>query len=685
MKDFKAFLACSLWVLLLPQPSFAQDSRYILSPAIIQTDKAAYAFRTDEQLQQLHGRFRGAVEAQFPGLHRPLTLTDILDPSQPTVLLVPQLTVARLSQSSVAGSLDRYEAILVGDISVMDPWTHTRLFSATRMVTRAKELSRDGYSDAQREQAIQESFEEAGRAWIKECLVEIKLHAHPFTLKAELLPSQSGVRLRGGGAFWPFGSHEGLNRSATLKGPNRKTLKVREVFTHFAVVYDSSNPTATLEPGPVFEAMLVRDEAPAERVEPRVVIEWAGDSSGRQEEFMRAPLSKEGWLGLLANYLGKDGRFRILPIPPAADGSATTAWDSLKDHLKRFSGQTKESFTQDVVAKLAQDDPDVRVELGIANAYYGTAPGEQGSLDHSFHVVWALRWFEKSADSEDGEEGGRLLFKGVEFHSERIAVRTKPGLRELDLDSVWFNLCRNGIIRISKLVTERLRPAVTARKGLVQSGGKVAWPGQQAPAPHTRLLWRRAQGVVRNQAGKDLGTYFGKGERIPFQKIDRCDPGDELLFDSVTTGPLVSFLPIDFPEGPGHLKTDWLRARLATQLLKAMPMELEFLGPNERAGSKDPLFLKLRIDSLTEEALGDSLKLGGTLRLRLYKGNAKGEFDAQLEPLFKLGLGRSGPFPLGLPYQPGNAGEALLTFQNLALDELVKRATTGLTQALSKE
>lgn len=670
------------WILLLALPARSGDTRYILAPAIIQADKAAYSFRSEEQLQGLHREFVRSVETTFPGLHRPLSETNLLNPDQQTVLLVPQLTVVRRSKSSIAGTLDRYEAVLVGDITLMDPWSMTRLFSATRMVVRAKELSRDGYSSDQISRAIQEAFEDAGRAWIRECLSEVKAHAHPFSLRAEVLPSQSGVRLKGGGGFWPYGSHEGLNRLTLLAGPNRKRLKVREVFPHFSVVADALDPSRSLDSSEAYEAALVRDEAITDRSEPRVAIQWIGPLPATPSPTMGIPLSAQGWAGLLANYLGKDGRFRILPIPIFEEGLAADSWDALKDRLRSFSNRTKEEFTQDATAVKAQEDPDVRVEIGLADIYYGTMPGEMGSTDHYFNVTWALRWFERDGEGGEGEGSGRLLFKGVEFHREQSALRTKTGLRELDLDSAWFNLCRNGIIRIAKLVADRIRPAQVSRRGVVNATHKVTWQGQ-APDPNSRLSLRRAMGVIRNKEGKDLGTYFGKEEPITLAKVDRCDPGDEIRVLSGSKGPLVTLLPLDLPEGPGLLRQEWIQSRLADLLLKALPMELDFhdtlpTGPGE---SDQTRYLRLRVDTLRVEPQPNAMNLGGTWRLRLYKGT----YDSQGEPVFKLGLRREGPVPFGQASMPRDTGSAVLGYQNSALDELIKRTTPGLKEALSKE
>ena len=649
-------------------PLRAEETRYVLAPSVILSDPSSPIFKSASDQEVLASRFKKTFEASF-GQHPPLSVEHPLDVSEPTLMVVPRLSAVRLNLDTVAGSLERYEAMIVGDITLMDPWTLTRLYAATRMVTRTVELSADR-SDAEKMDFIRKAFRDAADAWLKECLAELQKNAHPFTLHSNIL-ANPGISVRGGGGVWPFGSRQGVKHGSYLMStqPLRagRSVRVRELLDNFCIVEDPADPGRSLKADEAFRLTVVNSDSNAERAEPRVAIRWVGAPPTAPAGTGEA-LDADGWAGLMANYLSKDGRFRLLPMSTEKDNGA---WRKMADKLRTFSLRADAIATQDITVLQAAEDPDIVVEIGLVNAYHGAGAGENGGTDHVFRAQWGVRWFERDA------ERNVLIFKGAEFIPEQTAVRTKRGLRELDLGSVWFSLCRNGIIRTADAVGKRLQPAERTVRGLGQGGGKIAWSGA-APGANARITWRRNQGQVKAADGKDLGIYWAKAQSLNVQDLSKVGKGDEVRFEPNACSPLAGFMAVDTAGSNLAGDSPWLQARLANALLKSLNADL-VLGTTPDASC--PQWLRLRVDNPTMEPTADALKVGGTFRLRLYRS----PYDPNGEPAFKLGLQQTTPVPQPSGIRPADQGTALLAFQAVALEELSKRAIAqGLSQAISQ-
>ena len=549
----------------LTLPVQAESTRYILAPAILQADPHPNPLGPDPRA--LAKEFAAAFNRSIPGL-RPLSEQAMLDPNDPTILVVPRLTTVRLSVESTAGTLDRYEATLVGDVAMIDPWSNARLFTATRMVVGVAEMSRN-HSETL-EQDLRTAFAKAAQEWTRQCIEQIRSQAHPFTLKAAVLPAQSGVKLKGGG-LWPFGSLRGVSKGRLLMGEHGKRARVREIAERFAVLEDPADPGRTLKPDESYQLVVVEGDNQAERTEPRMALRWVGQGPDGPDGATRQAIPTLGWLGLSASYLSKDGRFRLLPLTGEASATAQAQWQSLTEDLQRFSlnaaGNTMSAAQADWALK-AQDDPDFTVEVGLVDTYHGVSRPGNGAVDQLFRARWAFAWFERMED-------GSQRFRGSRFLSEETTVRTKAGVKELDAGSIWFNLCRNGLIKLTGQVLAEIKPHPTdlvLHQGRVEPNGTVNW--DLKPGRSRRLNWLRPMGEVKDAAGHSLGRYLRPLGSLTLAEA-KPEPGDEFQYRSSPQDPAVAGLLLpDLAETDWLLPPRWLQSLLASRLIKAAPIDL---------------------------------------------------------------------------------------------------------------
>lgn len=649
--------------------------RYVVAPTITLADPSPYEFQTPQAQESLGRQFRMAFEGRF-GEMVPLSATQagMIKPTQPTLLVIPCLSVVRLYKDTVAGSLDHLEATLVGDVSLVDPWSLTSLFAATRMVTITVSISRD---KAPRERAdlIRQAFNMAATQWIEECLIQVQTQAHPFSLNAALLPPPKGVRIKNG-AIWPFGSQRGVSRRI-LQGAGSGRVRIQQVFDRYSVV-EQAIPGRNLDPNSaeVFGATFMGQSTNAERKEPRLSIRWIGpDQPNPQMDSPMPALGMEGWLGLMTNYISKTGAFRVLPMVETRLDKTFLA------DVGRFSQQIEgAAFTSSLesqATKARQDSPDVEVEIGVVDAHYATRQDGGGATDHLLRVVWGLTWYQR--ESEEGGPGP-LILRGTEFQTEEKVFRTKEGLRELDQGSIWFTLCRNGLInlagRFQRAWLARPRHGQHVQKGVVQLGGQVQWQGLP-PKPGTKLAWIHPEGTVRDAQGRDLGPYFQPHSSLVWPDFSGASQGDELSFKASGL-PTVGLLMPDAPEANMLLPVRWIQAAFAAQITHTAGLDIVLqVQPEEPTRCESDL--RLKVDTCF---LDRTRGVGATWRLRVYRDG----YAPEKEPRWKLGLGHALPFPPSDGYQPMDAVQLGLALQESAFTELIKRSTQhGLIQAITLE
>lgn len=671
----------------------AEPVRYILAPTPLLADPAPDSLAP--KLDALSTTIQKTFERSIPlDSQRPLTEDDPLSPKEATLVILPRITAVRSYQDRIAGTLDQYKILVVGEIAVLDPWSMGRLYAATRMVLSEPKPGRV-LDPEERKSLISNEFQKVIQEWAKVCFQQIQQHAHPFVLTSTLLPERPKGLKRGGG-IWPFGSLRGVTRDSYLNGDSTKHgLRVREVFERFSVVEDIDSPNKTLNFTEAFALTVLRDGEMDQRKEPRLQLRWRGQKNPEPpDKGIGAPLTHAAWLGLAADYLSKDGHYRVLPILESENDQtdqANQAWKDLRTLLKNKSKSIDSVLDQQNSAGQALEDPDILVELGVLDAYHGSRPTDQGGTENLYRNIWGLAWSVKQG------EAAHPVFSGYGRHTNSISTLMKANVREIDGEACWFLVCRDGLVDLIEQQRKLIQPPTDFNavklKGKVLQDRSIEWE-RGAPPDGTPLECGRPMGEVRS-GGQSLGYYIEKkrdGLRWHPGLANELDPGDELLFSAQNAPPrpLVSIRrPEPEPEGAAWLlEPDWIQVVLA-QNLKGVAVDLAMWDEKEPAPGSSHITLRFGASPPFSENGVTGFK--SVWRLRLYPGAPLPRsplLPPGKEPLFKIGRERTERFsePPGRALFPPNRGVSAIEAIEKALSDLVSNAkSTGLERALIQE
>ena len=246
--------------------------------------------------------FRKKLETAYSGQILQLGPNTMISPDQRVLLLVPSITAARTTHQVKAGSIHNFESVIVGDVSAVDPWSGTILYSATRMVFGEISLGQSKINEASTE--VPNAFRVTYDRWLDACIEQMKRDLEPFDLTADTLAAPEKARNSPGG-IWPFGSERGVRQGATLMSPNGQLAEVTSVYPKFSAIRDIASFSRAIPAGETYSLTVV--ERPSSRPEPRVALSWLGlplispSSSGGQS------ISSDAALSLFANYLTRSG------------------------------------------------------------------------------------------------------------------------------------------------------------------------------------------------------------------------------------------------------------------------------------------------------------------------------------------------------------------------------------------
>ncbi len=569
--------------------------------------------------------FEQRAIATFPGRIMHLGLNDMIAPDERVLVLVPTITAARVTREVTAGVIEKYEAVVVGDLSVLDPWTNANLFSATRMVAASVELGRSGAG--KRDELVHQAFDAACSRWMEVCLAQLKDKASPFVLDAPTLAVSALPK----GGIWPFGRDRGVKKGATLKGQGRYA-KVLDVEARYAIIQDVADPPRRIGPGERYNLTVV--DKPAERPEPTVALRWRGIAPKLPEGITAPSLNSDAFLGLLGNYVSQAGGLRLLPADVSNEVSKAGLL-RLHDHIARHSqlavGNTL-SLEQREVAEAARQSPDRVAEMGVLNGYHGSRKKADGQVEHYYRIRLGAALFTRVGADESAQ------FPMVAFvdHEEELAQLEQVGVRELDTGAAWFTVCRNAVIHLAGKVQAKLMELpvsdVEIKEGVVDEARVAQWKSA-APSRFAPLKWLRPSGEVKDPTGASLGPLLvaqapSKGFLNASGLIaEKLMTGDVLRFSgSAAQDPLVPLGPLEFVDAPAWIpETRWLAPMAAGALMG--PGACRFLLDGTATGNK----VVLNGAAFARHTEGNSTSFTGQWRMRLQMGS-----DAP--PAWKTGL-----------------------------------------------
>ncbi len=605
-----------------------QPIKYALAPELVVTDPSPDPrFPGSAALKEA---FQKKVEAAFPGRILRLSEDVMISPDERVLVLVPTLSAVRVAKEVKAGVIDHYEAVIVGDLSALDPWTNANLFSATRMVSAVVEL---GKSNAgRRDELLRQAFEAATARWLDACLEQLSTKLAPFVLEASTLavPSKASA-LKGG--IWPQGRDRGVKKGATLRGLGH-FARVVEVGSKYAVIQDVADAGRKLPAGERYSLTVV--DKPTERPEPTVSLRWRGAPPAAPEGTPVRTLETDAFLGLLGNYLSQAGGLKLLP-PELNQPAAKAQLQKIHEYIARHSQLAQANFItleQRELALIAKEAPDRIAELGILDRYHGTRMKAGGSVEHYYRVqLGAVLLTKVGAD-----EAARYPLNGFLEHSEELAQVEQEGVRELDAEAAWFTVCRNGVINLAKKLQAQMLALPSGdrevREATIDAGRMPQWKGG-APGSFAPLQWLRSAGELMDEKGASLGPLWlaqmpsrGFLNAAGLSK-EKLEPGDLLRGSGAAANlPLVAFGVPELGGAPAWLpEAAWLAPMAAAAL--ASPAACRFVLSENGAGFEHTVVLNGSTFGST--TAGDATSFTGQWRVRV---QAQGE----AQPILKFGL-----------------------------------------------
>jgi len=615
-------------ILLLVAPLCAQmPVKLALPPEFLVSDGSADSRLTPEP--RLREIFEKKAAEAFPGRLMRLSADEMISPDERVLILVPTFRAARLTREVTAGVIDRYEAVVVGDLSLLDPWTNANLFSATRMVSASVDLGRSQW--ARRDELLRQAFDAASLRWMDTCLAQLKERAVPFVLDGGTLSSpNSGLK----GGIWPFGRERGVKKGATLRGQGH-FARVIDAAPKYSLIQDVADSGRRPPAGERYTLSVV--DKPTERPEPTVALQWRGALPKAPERTPVRTLDSDAFLGLLGNYLSQAGGLRLLPGDPRRP-TAKAQLQRLHDHIARHSQLAQANFLtldQRETAQAALETPDRRVDLGVLGAYHGTRNKADGSLEHYYRIQLGAAVFARVGE---GDAAWYPLRSFLE-QTEEMAQVEQEGVRELDANAAWFTVCRNAVIHLAAKVQADLLAIPVGdqewKEGVVNAVRQPQWKGV-VPARFTPLQWFRPSGELKDASGRSLGPLLipqppSKGFlNLSCLEGEKLASGDVLRFSgSPSADPLIPLAQPILEGAPNWLPDDaWLAPMTAQALMAPGRCRFHLLENPVASG----LRLVLQVGALASTTVGDTTTFTGQWRVRLQAGP---DVDP---PLLKFGL-----------------------------------------------
>ena len=424
--------------------------RFVVAKQVILADHehSGYLQHSDELATEFNTKFKAAFPNQVLDLDDPEQTVSAEDH---VVLIIPTITIARMTDERVAGTIHNFDAFVVGDVSAVDPWTDASLYSGTRMV-----YSKFKVGDSEMpalDRLAGSAFKAVSSQWMDKTIEQMRTRFAPFALTGKTLPIPEKARKFTGG-IWPYGFTHGVRTGKTLRGTPGKFAKVIATFPHYSIIEDVANPTRIISGGEQYSLTIV--EKPTERGEPLVQLAWLGASPSSPVGEHSHVLSVSAMLSLFDNYLTKDGGVRILPHRLYEDTEPQL--EQLDEEMNRASKGVVRTLQVSYRANLVQEaseNPDRKIELGIVERYHGTRVKPSGAKENYYRVTIAACLRERTGP----DNFPVYAVSSVLQHVEELANVEEAGVREVDPESVYLTLFRNAVIHIAEKL-QKMSPAL---------------------------------------------------------------------------------------------------------------------------------------------------------------------------------------------------------------------------------
>lgn len=608
---------------------------YVLAPQVVIADPNPHAALPAQQ--ELKHDFAAQFSAAYPGqifdLNDP---TQMISPEDRVLLVIPTITVARLGEDVTAGSIHDFNAVVVGDVSVLDPWTNSNLYSGTLMSEVSFRIGDSAMGTVSAR--TQEAFASATHLWLERCIEKLHAQAKPFVLDAKTLALPAKLNHWQGG-IWPYGVERGVTNGAILRGAQGHWARVTAVFPHYALIADVAEATRRIPAGEPYSLTLVADAS--DRKEPTVQLQWVGKNPFAADSLPVQTLSAEALIRLCNNYLSQQGGLRILPYTP--DRLVMQQSEQFNQQVERISKAKVVSLTTQLrnsFVQTAAQTPDRKVELGILVCYHGTRAVENGTTENLYRLTLAATVRERTGSSD------HPLYPVVSVitHEEKLAVNEKAGVRVLDPNSIYLTLYRNAVVHLAAKLRESsttlLQPTGQSMKQAVVAAAGVDWKGAQ-PEAATVLTWLRPEDELHDEAGKSLGVLYRS--MTPAHGLltvaqlgrQKLEPGDLLQYHVGTHAqvPIVTMnleMPAAAPEW--WPAAPWILRLAAQQLGEAA--KVQFLPQEQNDAPETDLAATLNLAAMAAHTEPRGANFTAQLRFRLHRQPA----DSANPPLFKFGV-----------------------------------------------
>ncbi len=558
------------------------------------------------------------------------------------VVLVPVLTSIRVARTKKAGTILEATVYVAGGLWVIDPWTNSVLYSATRLVMSSVEV---GVAAIDRQDVlIRQAFLDATRQWVEACVLQLQRDAVPFVVDGLTGVVPSTAKSTPG--IWLRGRTHGLKEGMVIGSENGNLARIEILSEKFSVIRDVLDADRRIPEGSRYRALVVSN--PVERPEPRMELSWLGPQPATGKHGAQsAALNSSAILDIVQMYASKEGGLRVLP---ALGGglAGSKEFQSLSEEISRHARVVRESsglmtVHRQTMVQRATENPDIVSEVGVLGTFHGARKMPDGQVEQLFRVsLIGTVGFPRSSFREDGW----VLAKTVEF-TEEIAVAQMEGVVQTSVEDFWFTAWRNAAIGLGKKIHDEATRVLKTNgggyaEGRVGSDSSVAWPAPR-PGPLAPLSWLRPSGEVLG-SGSDgserLGTLY---ERVTLSRGflnlrnlsgERVREGDLLRYRGGALD--VPALPLllsgtAVPKGSGMEPIAFSRM-VSGALAEAISVRIYFpAGGVEAPGSQG---LELFIDSPTIDETTATAKLTGDCRIRVWPSLA----SRQGEPRLKAGV-----------------------------------------------